>query len=289
MDSATPTDWLNGVKPYAWEPYEGLEYKVLWDHVVIRPEIFRYEASGVFLLIAFGILFVMLRDANSARAMAWIHVARPSLLDSFAKFTSGKAGAAAAGDGDAASSDAWLTQTSNTVYSSWATGRRHMRGLMFKFDLQPRGVDVIGILTAFGQSIYDLTYRAEDRLTLSFYLSNNANSDRGIFSLLRKSELNRLREARWDVRAFTSIASIQPKFATEGQLNDNFSVFTETGSSAEAFTGALDKVGLLEWLRGCGEGQEYFESLTMTDLGALSDGIADACVHSLLSLSRIGS
>lgn len=272
------------MKPYAWQPYDGTEYRLFFDKVVIRPGIFRFEASAILFLIGFGLLFTMLRDANTARAMFWISQARPELHQHFAKVHSGKKQTANA-EGTT-SSEAWLTQSSNSVFSCWATGRKHLRGLLIKFEFQPRGSDLVGMVTTLAESLYDLTANVQDRITLNFYLSEAPSADKAVFSLLRKGEMNRLREARWDIRAFTSAAALPQKYAT-GDLGDKYSVFTETGSAAETLMGALDKVGLLEWLRGEGEGQEYFESLTISDIGETKNGVSDACVFCFVFQKRI--
>lgn len=250
---------------------------------MIRPAIFRFEISAFCFLVGFALLFSMFRDANTARAMFWITKARPDLQQHFAKVHSGKKQSANAQGTN--SSEAWLTQSSNSVFSCWATGRKHMRGLLIKFEFQPRGADLIGMATTLAESIYDLTTNAQDRITLHFYLSDVPSADKAVFSLLRKAEMNRLREARWDIRAFASAAALPQKYATSS-LNDKFSVFTETGSAAETLMGALDKVGFLEWLRGEGEGQEYFESLTLSDIGETKNGVSDAYVRS--RICRVG-
>lgn len=240
---------------------------------MIRPYLYTFEISASLLIFGFALLFSILRDANTSRAMAWLLNARPHLQQHFAKVNSGKPKTANA-EGTT-SSEAWLTASSNSIFSCWATGRKHLRGLLIKFELQPRGSDLVGMATALAESVYDLTSNAQDRITLNYYLASDNVGDKAIFSILRKGEIARLRDSRWDVRAFASVASLPQKYSANA-LNDHFSVFTETGSASEAITGAIDKVGFLDWLKGTGEGQEYFENLTLTDIGDVKNGITDA-------------
>jgi len=74
-----------------------------------------------------------------------------------------------------------------------------------------------------------------------------------------------LKDARWDVRAFSVLSE-----ASKSSLPADYAFFTESGALNDALLKNND-VGIVDWLKGSGEGQEFFESLVITDMGGLKE------------------
>lgn len=256
----TPQSWFNGAKPLAFEEYTGgPEYSFFNKHLVFRPLLFSNELFAILGIAAIGLLGSTRKNSNWQLAKAWMepHIAR--LEECFEKLDVG--------------SGRYLKEVDNSTYIGWATGRKGIKALRISLNFRPRA-DVFVTMYEMARRVLDFTYQAsEDKVTLDFLLET-ADNDEWIAAVIDKSHMKSTRAERWDLTAFTTLSETE---ISKKSLPSKLAVFSETGSVGDTVLKNQD-IGLAEWLSGSGEGQEYFESLIISDLAGLQTRPDDACV-----------
>ncbi|GAA93497.1 uncharacterized protein L969DRAFT_95850 [Mixia osmundae IAM 14324] len=225
----------------AIDPYDGLEYR--FKRLVFRPATFYNEA----IMLAFGLLFIVAtfrgRKANARRAEAWMDAHVPLLESQFSHV--------------GASANGIIKKSSPTDFMTYASGRRGLRALTVQVKTRARH-DISIMAYEFIRQILDFTWQSDaDRIKLEFALSSS-NED-FIFALSQKTNLNTLRQDRWDLGAFTSVtesSALPPAWATMSEST----VITQTLLTHP-------KIGLVTLFKQEEPCLAYLESIVVTDLG----------------------
>ena len=198
-------------------------------------------------ILAFVLLALIGKRANRDQALAWWKANVNVLGEQFYSFT-------------AKPESASLTRGDPSTYLAFASGRRNVSQLCVKIKTIPRH-DLPSTIFNLGYKLYDLSFiGGEGAVALEFDLPQDKGQD-FVWALVKKHSMQELREARFDLQAFTNI--VEP--SKDLLPNDEFVVFSEAGVLNEVFLGAkrAEKVGFrelfdagkpeakraLEWLR----------------------------------------
>jgi hypothetical protein len=94
---------------------------------------------------------------------------------------------------------ALITADGGNRYWTYASGRRHVKGLQVCVDCRPRS-DVFLLAYEFGRSLLDLTWTgaAGDFVELEFILGQGFKED-FVWAVADKKVMNALSKSRWDV------------------------------------------------------------------------------------------
>lgn len=217
----TPESWFNGIKPLAAQPYSGQQYAFWNNRIVFRPALFFNELVAILVVALIGILGTLNKNTNWQLARKWMSAHVPLLEETFASTDVG--------------GGRYLKEgTDGQTYYSWSSGRKNIKALKITLSFKPRA-DIFAQLIELGYKLYDFSYEGvKDRVEFEFLLdSDTTPSDEYICAVVKKNLMPRLRESRWDVRAF-SVLSTEPSSKAAPTLPSNFAFFTESGQLTES-------------------------------------------------------
>lgn len=200
------------------------------DTLLTRSRSFAFSLA----ITALVTLALLGKARNKAQALSWWKANISVLGGQFSSFTSKPASAS-------------LTRGDPSTFLAYASGRRNVSLCTVKIRTL-RWHDLPSMLFECGYRLYDLSRIGEDgSVALEFDLPAASNGGgEFVWALVRRHAMQELREARFDLQAFTSIVE-PPKDLLP---NEEFVVFSEQGVLNEIFLGSkrADRVGFRELL-----------------------------------------
>ncbi|BGP50060.1 hypothetical protein JCM10450v2_005968 [Rhodotorula kratochvilovae] len=212
-----------------------------------RPAELRLEAGMLALVALYGLSTLLLRRSNAARAGAWFKSHEDIYRKEFSGVGLGGDKLFAADGGD--------------EFVGYATGRRAVEFVWTK--VKTGGQDVLARLYDLVRGVADYGYDAgTDKVTLDFKLAapKGTPGAKFCFAAVRREVLRKTRDARWDLRTFTTVSE------TAG-VSPSLIVMTESGDVTNALIKDAE-TGLLDALRDGADGLEYLESIVVSDMPA---------------------
>lgn len=170
----------------------------------------------------------------------------------------------------------YLKEVDGCTYIGWASGRKGLKALRIKLLLKPRA-DIFLSLYEMIRKLFDFTYQTSQDIVQFEFLFDSAAASSGedefIVAIVDKAKMAALRNDRWDVNAFSTLTE-----SSKNVLPSQLAIFTETNAILDGLL-KNDQSGLGEWLNGSGEGQEYFQSLVISDIAGHEERPDDTFVH----------
>ncbi|GAA6009921.1 CCDC47 family protein [Rhodotorula paludigena] len=232
-----------GRGPVTLPPYEGTEYKL--GPFRLRPAQMHMEGIMVAVLAAYLVTAFLSRKANRSRAAKWFKANERVYREEFS--------------GVGLGGDKLFEGDGGDEFVSYATGRRGVESAWSK--VSTGGYDLLAKLYDAARGIADYAYDSgADRITVDLKLAapKGTPGAKFVFAVVRREVLKKTRDARWDLRKFTTTSE------TAG-VSPSLIVMTESGDVTSAMLKDPD-TGLFDALKDGSEGLEYLESLVISDM-----------------------
>ncbi|GAA5906655.1 CCDC47 family protein [Sporobolomyces salmoneus] len=246
--AAHESDFISSAKvvpPGSPLPYEGIEYRL--GPLKVRPRELQMEGLCLGFLIFYFLSTFFLIKRNKSIARRWFKENEVILRKEFAGVGFGTEELWKADGGD--------------EFVSYFSGRRGIEYGWAKVNL--KGYDVITKTYYWAREALDPNYDSRtNRVVLDFKLAPPVGTPgaKMCFAVLKREQLKKLRESRWDLRTFTKLSETLP-------ISPTLIAMTESGDITNALL--YDQVtGLKDALQDGSEELEWFKSLVISDMPA---------------------
>ncbi|GAA5881269.1 hypothetical protein JCM16303_004872 [Sporobolomyces ruberrimus] len=246
--AASSDSFLSSAKvlpPGSLLPYTGLEYTL--GPLTVRPAEMRMESLFLIFFLFYSLSTLLIRRQNTRTASTWFRSNEKVLRQEFA------------GVGFGTDDQLWKVDGGDE-YVSYFSGRRAVEYGWAKLNLE--GYDLLTKAYYALRRVLDPNYDPRtNKIILDFKLSPLVGTPgaKMCFALLRRDQLKRLQDSRWDLRTFTKLSESLP-------IAPELIVMTESGDVTSALL--LDSVntGLKDVLKSGTEELDCFESLIVSDM-----------------------